>query len=443
MKKDNALRDLLMKEELWLKQIKERLDDYTEPLPVAGWERLEQDLSSDLNSCVPHVVPFYRRWSVAAAAVLLLAVSSVSIWLMQSSLKQDIRQAAVAISAVNNSELFVGEHTSLPFSGQSPVHQQIERQSVSPYTRQSVVLNQDVVCQEMVVAPQYGNMSATDREGFVGDEESLTKEVALTQESDSSKKEELYKPRYRPSSRDKYHLPAADKSASAKGWSLALSVGNTGGFSSLESSASRAQMHQSSAVLSNDGLFDLSATAQDIFYIPDGQDLVFNEGIPVLKGASRQVVSVDHHQPVSVGFSLRKMLSKGFSLETGIQYTYLVSDIALRSGEELKQKLHYLGIPLRVNWSFFRKERLDLYVSAGGTVEKCIYGKFGSESHTVKPLQLSVLGAVGAQLNLSRKVGLYVEPGVSYFFDDGSQVETIRKENPCNFTLQGGIRFTY
>ena len=72
-------------------------------------------------------------------------------------------------------------------------------------------------------------------------------------------------------------------------------------------------------------------------------------------------------------------------------------------------------------------------------MEKCVYGKIGSESETVKPLQFSVMGAVGAQYNISRRVGVYVEPGVSYFSD----VQTIRKENPCNFTLQGGIRLTY
>ena len=73
-------------------------------------------------------------------------------------------------------------------------------------------------------------------------------------------------------------------------------------------------------------------------------------------------------------------------------------------------------------------------------MEKCIYGKIGSRSETVKPLQFSVMGAVGAQYNISKRVGIYVEPGVSYFFDDGSDIQTIR---PCNFTLQGGIRLTY
>lgn len=84
-----------------------------------------------------------------------------------------------------------------------------------------------------------------------------------------------------------------------------------------------------------------------------------------------------------------------------------------------------------------------MYVSGGGAVEKCVYGKIGSKSETVKPVQLSVMGAVGAQYNISNRVGLYVEPGVSYFFDDGSSVQTIRKENKTNFTLQAGIRLTY
>ena len=66
-------------------------------------------------------------------------------------------------------------------------------------------------------------------------------------------------------------------------------------------------------------------------------------------------------------------------------------------------------------------------------MEKCVYGKLGHEKQTVKPVQWSVLGAVGAQYNLSRRWGLYVEPGVSYYFDDGSPVQTIRK----------GLRLSY
>lgn len=61
----------------------------------------------------------------------------------------------------------------------------------------------------------------------------------------------------------------------------------------------------------------------------------------------------------------------------------------------------------------------------------------------MKPLQFSVSGAVGAQLNATKRMGFYVKPGVSYFFDDGSEVQTIRKEHPFNFTVRAGIRLTY
>lgn len=84
-----------------------------------------------------------------------------------------------------------------------------------------------------------------------------------------------------------------------------------------------------------------------------------------------------------------------------------------------------------------------MYVSGGGVIEKSVYGKLGSEKLTVKPLQFSLSSAVGVQINATKNIGFYVEPGVSYFFDDGSDVQTIRKENPFNFNLQAGIRFTY
>ncbi|WP_300878238.1 hypothetical protein [uncultured Bacteroides sp.] len=35
-----------MEDELWMRKIKERLDDYAEPLSVSGWERIERDLAA-------------------------------------------------------------------------------------------------------------------------------------------------------------------------------------------------------------------------------------------------------------------------------------------------------------------------------------------------------------------------------------------------------------
>ena len=61
-------------------------------------------------------------------------------------------------------------------------------------------------------------------------------------------------------------------------------------------------------------------------------------------------------------------------------YTLLSSDAKLAGeDQQIEQKLHYVGIPLRANWNFLDKKLVTLYVSGGGMVEKCVYGKLGSE----------------------------------------------------------------
>ena len=154
------------------------------------------------------------------------------------------------------------------------------------------------------------------------------------------------------------------------------------------------------------GKVDLSTIANGIMDVPEGQALVFKNGMPYLMRNSEQIVDIDHKQPLSFGFSVRKGLARGFSVETGLTYTYLASDVKfVESSEKVSQKLHYLGIPLRANWNFVDKKSFIMYVSAGGAMEKCVYGKIGSESETVKPLQFSVMGAVGAQYNIAQEGG--------------------------------------
>ena len=61
----------------------------------------------------------------------------------------------------------------------------------------------------------------------------------------------------------------------------------------------------------------------------------------------------------------------------------------------------------------------------------------------VPDIPLYSLTSVRWRIDVYKRQGIYVEPGVAYFFDDGSDVQTIRKENPFNFNIQAGIRLTY
>lgn len=164
-----------------------------------------------------------------------------------------------------------------------------------------------------------------------------------------------------------------------------------------------------------------------------------------------QALEKKHRIPLVVGVSLRWALNEKWALESGLTYTMLSTDLSLgnQSGE---QKLHYVGIPLKVSREVWSDKRWHVYAMAGGAVEKCVYGSLKmndkwnmsdvNQRLEVDELQWSIQASVGAQYRLAERVGVYVEPGVAYYFDDGSKIETIRKDKPLNFNLQVGLRLT-
>ena len=84
-----------MEDEKWLKQIKKRLDDYSEPLPQGGWERIEREMETPVLQ--PRQTWMLRPWvRMAAAAVLLLGISAISLWLLQSPVGEEMRQMPAA-----------------------------------------------------------------------------------------------------------------------------------------------------------------------------------------------------------------------------------------------------------------------------------------------------------------------------------------------------------
>lgn len=83
--------------------------------------------------------------------------------------------------------------------------------------------------------------------------------------------------------------------------------------------------------------------------------------------------SFRHHQPLSFGIAVRKEFAHGLSLESGVNYTLLRSDVRMQyTSDDVAQKLHFIGVPLRFNWQFLERGRFSLYMGAGGMVEKCV-----------------------------------------------------------------------
>lgn len=163
-----------------------------------------------------------------------------------------------------------------------------------------------------------------------------------------------------------------------------------------------------------------------------------------------------HRLPIKFGVSFRYNLDKRWNIQSGLTYTYLVSDLNRYNSEDsyiTKQKLHYIGIPLQVGYKLWESKRFRAYASVGGQMERLIGGK-ATTAHFVKGkyqdtnsrsihdkhLLFSVLGSIGAEYALGKSVSLYAEPGIHYHFKNGSSLKTYYTEHPLNFNITLGVR---
>lgn len=413
------------------------MEDYSEPLPDGLWDKLETELEEQNK---PKVIPLWRRWQ-AAAAVLILLVSSLTYWFW-SSPEADFQNQQLAVEVKDT-----------PLPENRPIQDQVTAEVAMPETAEpemKLTASTDVVLEQVVrkVSVEEEKTDEVIVEEPEKEESKTIKNEMPTETADTQVQQKKRLRASREADRERMKQNAEEaksKSTRSSGFSLGVGAGNTP-YGSLSTF---------------DGMG--SFVARSAYYVSSDLNMapVNNGGLAysqiLLENAAQSPqTSVKHHMPVTIGFSLDWNLDKNWTLETGLNYTLLSSDI--RSGSksyvEETQKLHYVGIPLKIRRSIWQNRWFSVYASVGGTVEKCVSGRLESVTVTnggnrtsertsleVDPLQWSVAAAAGAQVNFTSRLGLYLEPGVAYYFDDHSGVETIRKEHPFNFNLQLGLRF--
>lgn len=420
-------------EDKWLEHYRDCLNEYQEPVPDGVWDSLERDLK---------IIPLKprRRFSkLAVAAVIFFAVlSSVSLYFLRSPQAEYIRE--VRSTAV------------VPEPSPSPVIALPAKESritarIEPRIRKVTV--------EKSLAEE--NMEEKVEPDAAGQQTDPVKETPGSNTGRptvspvpgiSFGKQEAWK--------DDPYKKAGTGIKKHKNRTVGVAVGNmplsnsrSGGFkNSFEYGRRGVDEAYLIELMAEDGLDDKSTAAREAF-----QQIVMNNVNKEPKTETK------HRMPVTVGVSIRFRILPHFSVETGLNYTLLSSRIKTGTADDYyvkEQKLHYIGIPLKGNWMFLNRKYVSLYLSAGGAVEKSVAGSLDTEyvvsgkenvhdgqQLKVKPLQWSLNSAIGIQYNATDHFGIFAEPGIVYYFDDRSSVETIRKEKPFNFNLQVGLRFTY
>ena len=177
-----------------------------------------------------------------------------------------------------------------------------------------------------------------------------------------------------------------------------------------------------------------------------------------IKNGGKIVEHEYHDKPITFVLSMTKTINRNWNMETGLQYSQLKSEFILGEDDyyvQKRQKVQYLGIPLRLSYKWFGANRWTAYTSAGIILNIPISGKtdeqyvtgtvvpYSDSWHFTPPFQWTVGTGIGLQYNFANNWGVYLEPTFSWHIPNGSTTRTIWTEHPFTITVPFGIRFTW
>ena len=422
-------------------------------------------------------IVYFKRWSAAAAAVALLGIGGSYVYLHQEDVEKGNLQMASLSSPAVSADLPSAASQSAPSlvvsadlpsaaSQPAPSHAvSADLQSAASQPAPSHIVSADLPSAASQPAPSHvvsadlqsaasqpapshavsaDLQSAASQKKTSDDvlkEESENEISLLAEKSDHkvlTRSTENHAAAYASQS---YHF---EKNEEVSGWSMQLYAENLtpslGGVNSDASGSYRDYSHGTMAEPMPGVIPD--PTAGGIY----GEEYLLASYKAIQRN---QQVNAKHHAPVSVGVQVAFGIAPRLSLSTGLVYTRTSSDFypyAPSSSYNVHQVLHYVGIPVGLNYEFWQSGGFHAYVMAGAEADYNV--KNDTEEEGVKKenakrdrVQFSGKASLGAQYDITPKVGLYIEPGAKYYFDNGSHVENTFKDKKLNFNLQFGLRF--
>ena len=369
-------------------------------------------------------IVYFKRWSAAAAAVALLGIGGSYVYLHQEDVERGNLQLASLSSPAVSADL----------------------QSAASQPAPSLVVSADL--QSAASQSKMGNTLVEESENEI----SLLAENPEPAEPVSEDKATVSSTDHKALTRSTDHYAAAyasqsyhfEKNEEVSGWSMQLYAENlTPSLGGVNSDASGGYNDFSYGTMAEPlpGVIP-DPTAGGIY----GEEYLLASYKAIQRN---QQVKAKHHAPVSVGLQVAFGIAPRLSLSTGLVYTRTSSDFypyASSSSYNVHQVLHYVGIPVGLNYEFWQSGGFHAYVMAGAEADYNV--KNDTEEEGVKKenakrdrVQLSGKASLGAQYDITPKVGLYIEPGAKYYFDNRSHVENTFKDKKLNFNLQFGLRF--
>ena len=454
----------------WTSKLQEQLAGYQEPVSHDLWAGIEQSLaqnniesvssnpqtiaSESSESTDLHVgteakknarIVYFKRWSAAAAAVALLGIGGSYVYLHQEDVEKGNLQLAVSQPAPSHA---VSADLQSAASQSAPSHVvSADVQSAASHSAPSHVVSADLQSAasqpvpSSVVSADLQSAASQKKASDVLKKESENEISLLAEKSDHKALTRSTDHHAEAYASQSYHF---EKNEEVSGWSMQLYAENlTPSLGGVNSDASGGYNDFSYGTMAEPmpGVIP-DPTAGGIY----GEEYLLASYKAIQRS---QQGNAKHHAPVSVGLQVAFGIAPRLSLSTGLVYTRTSSDFypyAPSSSYNVHQVLHYVGIPVGLNYEFWQSGGFHAYVMAGAEADYNV--KNDTEEEGVKKenakrdrVQFSGKASLGAQYDITPKVGLYIEPGAKYYFDNGSHVENTFKDKKLNFNLQFGLRF--
>lgn len=380
----------------WIDIVKKRLQDAEAPLPPGDWEEFE---AASLPARRTRVLP----WLIPALAVA--AGLAAVLFLRKPAVPEDgiqvIPQTSAPVVTVADTADVVEEIPSIPIVAQA-VMPRVRFADVKP---QAVVPVEETEPEEVVVVPTQEEETVTPET-----KESVTPEPVIPSSSPFVPEKPVAKPVILKVG------PAVGVVAS--GGVLAALLVSTLGTKPYEASVD---------IAAHGGGYNWDSSFS---YNSQPVDLLV--GSPV------------HHFPLKVGLSAWIPVGDRLYVSTGLDYSRYQSELKYSRSGERKQLAHYLGVPVRLDWVFASGKRFDVYVGGGLEGEFCVGASLGGMEISKDGFKLSLLGAGGVQMNLTQRLGLYVEPQLMWRIPtDNNALATYRSAHPLMFAVSSGLRIGF
>ena len=162
-----------------------------------------------------------------------------------------------------------------------------------------------------------------------------------------------------------------------------------------------------------------------------------------INDAINGVSTTTHYLPVKAGLSASLALSDRLNVTTGLEYSLYLSRFKSLSETEWQQA-HYIGIPVRLDYTLLSYKGLDLYLGGGMEADYCLAALRAGKDIEKDGWSFSLLGAGGVQYHFTERMGVFMEPQITWTIPSENRVlETYRTDHPFMFSVAGGLRLFF